>query len=158
MNAANGNTAQVLEAIRTADPDLVLLEEVTPTWAAELTVLDNVYTYRKELGRILAREHPVRADLVVPVLDSGNTAALGYAEESGIPYEQAMIRNHYVRRTFIEPDQKIRDFGVKIKLNPSSSAIAGKRIVLVDDSIVRGTTAKKIIKMLKIEVMGSNIG
>ena len=109
----------------------------------------NVYTFRKELGRTLAREHAVPADLVVPVLDSGNTAALGYAEESGIPYEQAMIRNHYVRRTFIEPAQSIRHFGVKVKHNAVSGLLQGKRVVLVDDSIVRGTTLIKLVTMLR---------
>jgi amidophosphoribosyltransferase len=109
----------------------------------------NVYDFRKELGRRLAREHPVAADLVVPVLDSGNTAALGFAEESGIPYEQAMIRNHYVRRTFIEPAQSIRHFGVKVKHNAVRGMLAGKRVVLVDDSIVRGTTLSKLVAMLR---------
>ena len=109
----------------------------------------NVYSFRKELGRALAREHPVDADLVVPVLDSGNTAALGYAEEAGIPYEQAMIRNHYVRRTFIEPAQSIRHFGVKVKHNAVQGVLAGKRVVLVDDSIVRGTTLTKLVTMLR---------
>jgi len=109
----------------------------------------NVYTFRKELGRVLAREHPVAADCVVPVLDSGNTAALGYAEESGIPYEQAMIRNHYVRRTFIEPAQSIRHFGVKVKHNAVRGLLQGKRVVLVDDSIVRGTTLTKLVTMLR---------
>jgi amidophosphoribosyltransferase len=110
---------------------------------------ENVYAYRKELGRRLAREHPVTADLVVPVLDSGNTAALGYAEESGIPYEQAMIRNHYVRRTFIEPAQSIRHFGVKVKHNAVKGTLEGKRVVLVDDSIVRGTTLVKLVSLLR---------
>jgi len=109
----------------------------------------NVYAYRKELGRALAREHPVAADLVVPVLDSGNTAALGYAEEAGIPYEQAMIRNHYVRRTFIEPAQSIRHFGVKVKHNAVRGALEGKRVILVDDSIVRGTTLTKLVTMMR---------
>jgi len=109
----------------------------------------NVYGFRKELGRVLAREHPVAADLVVPVLDSGNTAALGFAEESGIPYEQAMIRNHYVRRTFIEPAQSIRHFGVKVKHNAVAQVLNGKRVVLVDDSIVRGTTLTKIVNMIR---------
>jgi len=109
----------------------------------------NVYSFRKELGRTLAREHPARADVVVPVLDSGNTAALGYAEESGIPYEQALIRNHYVRRTFIEPAQSIRHFGVKVKHNAVRGPLEGKRVVLVDDSIVRGTTLTKIVTMLR---------
>ncbi|MGE4649938.1 MAG: amidophosphoribosyltransferase [Myxococcota bacterium] len=110
---------------------------------------NNVYSFRKELGRILAREHPVAADVVVPVLDSGNTAALGYAEEAEIPYEQALIRNHYVRRTFIEPAQSIRHFGVKVKHNAVNELVEGKRVVLVDDSIVRGTTLTKIVNMLR---------
>jgi amidophosphoribosyltransferase len=109
----------------------------------------NVYAFRKELGRVLAREHAVPADVVVPVLDSGNTAALGYAEEAGIPYEQAMIRNHYVRRTFIEPAQSIRHFGVKVKHNAVRGVLHGKRVVLVDDSIVRGTTLTKLVTMIK---------
>jgi amidophosphoribosyltransferase len=109
----------------------------------------NVYAFRKELGRALAREHPVSADVVVPILDSGNTAALGYSEESGIPYEQALIRNHYVRRTFIEPAQSIRHFGVKVKHNAVKGTLAGKRVVLVDDSIVRGTTLTKIVTMIR---------
>lgn len=104
---------------------------------------------RKRLGANLAKVSPVEADLVMPVPDSSNPAALGYAHEAGIPFDMGFIRNHYVGRTFIEPDQKIRDFGVKIKLNPSRSAIEGKRIILIDDSIVRGTTARKIIKMLR---------
>jgi amidophosphoribosyltransferase len=103
---------------------------------------------RKQLGRNLAKIHPVEADIVMAVPDSSNQAALGYSHESGIPFDMGFIRNHYVGRTFIEPDQRIRDFGVKIKLNPARSAIEGKRIVLVDDSIVRGTTARKIIKLL----------
>ncbi|MEE9607850.1 MAG: amidophosphoribosyltransferase, partial [Myxococcota bacterium] len=109
----------------------------------------NVYEFRKNLGRVLAREHPVRADIVVPVLDSGNAAALGYAEEAGVPYEQALIRNHYVRRTFIEPAQAIRHFGVKVKHNAVRGLLEGRRVILVDDSIVRGTTLLKIVTMLR---------
>ena len=104
---------------------------------------------RKRFGAQLAREHPVDADIVVPVPDSGVFAALGYAQESGIRYEFGLVRNHYVGRTFIEPKQSIRNFGVKIKLNPVREIVQGKRIVLVDDSIVRGTTSKKIVRMLK---------
>jgi amidophosphoribosyltransferase len=104
---------------------------------------------RKGLGRNLARLAPVEADMVMSVPDSSNQVALGYSHESGIPFDMGLIRNHYVGRTFIEPDQSIRDFGVKIKLNPSRSVIEGKRIVVIDDSIVRGTTCKKIIKMLR---------
>lgn len=109
----------------------------------------NVYTIRKEFGKQLARESGVAADVVIPVPDSGVPAALGYAEESGIPFSLGLIRNHYVGRTFIEPRQTIRHFGVKIKLNPVRDVLQGKRVVVVDDSIVRGTTSKKIIKMLR---------
>src|SRR5437763_8105248 len=108
-----------------------------------------VQASREELGRQLAREAPVEADLVVPVPDSGVTAAVGYAAESGIPFRFALIRNHYVGRTFIEPSQSVRDFGVKLKLNPVRSLLEGKRIVLIDDSIVRGTTSRKIVRMIR---------
>jgi len=104
---------------------------------------------RENLGRQLAREAPVEADLVVPVPDSGVTAAMGYAAESGIPFRFALIRNHYVGRTFIEPRQSVRDFGVKLKLNPVRSLLQGKRVVLIDDSIVRGTTSRKIVRMIR---------
>ncbi len=109
----------------------------------------SVYQVRKALGRQLAREHGVEADLVTPVPDSGVPAAIGYAEEAGIPLEFGLIRNHYVGRTFIEPQQSIRHFGVKIKLNAQRGVLKGKRIVVVDDSIVRGTTSRKIIRMLR---------
>ncbi|RII27856.1 MAG: amidophosphoribosyltransferase [Geobacter sp.] len=109
----------------------------------------NVYLVRKELGRQLAREHRVEADVVIPVPDSGVPAAMGYAEESGIPFELGLIRNHYVGRTFIEPQQAIRHFGVKIKLNPVRELLKGKRVVVIDDSIVRGTTSRKIVKMVR---------
>ena len=108
-----------------------------------------VQTSREELGRQLAREAPVEADLVVPVPDSGVTAAVGFAAESGIPFRFGLIRNHYVGRTFIEPSQNVRDFGVKLKLNPVRSLLEGRRIVLIDDSIVRGTTSKKIVRMIR---------
>ena len=98
------------------------------------------------LGRMLAREQPVDADVVVPVPDSGVCAAMGFAEESGIPLRMGLIRNHYVGRTFIQPQQSIRHFGVKVKLNPVRSILDGKRVVLVDDSIVRGTTSRKIVQ------------
>jgi len=109
----------------------------------------NVHTVRKAFGRQLAREYPVAADIVIPVPDSGTSAALGYSEEAAIPYEMGLIRNHYVGRTFIEPQQGIRHFGVKVKLNPMPEMIAGKRVVVVDDSIVRGTTSRKIVKMVR---------
>src|SRR4030081_433661 len=108
-----------------------------------------VQTSREELGRQLAREAPVDADLVVPVPDSGVTAAMGYSAESGIPFRFALIRNHYVGRTFIEPRQTVRDFGVKLKLNPVRSLLQGNRVVLIDDSIVRGTTSRKIVRMIR---------
>ena len=109
----------------------------------------NVYQVRKTLGRQLARESRVDADLVTPVPDSGVPAAMGYAEESKIPLEFGLIRNHYVGRTFIEPQQTIRNFGVKIKLNAQRDVLKGKRVIVVDDSIVRGTTSRKIIRMLR---------
>jgi amidophosphoribosyltransferase len=104
---------------------------------------------REMLGRLLARTHPADADVVVPVPDSGVSAAIGYAAESGIPFRQALIRNHYVGRTFIEPSQAIRDFGVKLKLNPVRHLLAGKSVILVDDSLVRGTTSRKIVRMVR---------
>ena len=109
----------------------------------------NVYQVRKALGRQLARESNVEADMVTPVPDSGVPAAIGYAEESKIPLEFGLIRNHYVGRTFIEPQQTIRNFGVKIKLNAQRDVLEGKRVIVVDDSIVRGTTSRKIIRMLR---------
>ena len=104
---------------------------------------------REQLGRALAREAPADADIVVPVPDSGVSAAMGYAAESGIPFRFGLIRNHYVGRTFIEPRQHVRDFGVKLKLNPVRSVLQGKRVVLIDDSIVRGTTSRKIVRMIR---------
>jgi len=108
-----------------------------------------VHQSRELLGRLLARESPVEADIVVPVPDSGVSAALGYSIESGIPLKFGLIRNHYVGRTFIEPRQSIRDFGVKLKLNPVRTILEGQRVVLVDDSIVRGTTSQKIVRMIR---------
>jgi amidophosphoribosyltransferase len=110
---------------------------------------NNVAEVRKRFGAQLAKEFPVDADVVIPVPDSGVFAALGYAHESNIPFEFGLVRNHYVGRTFIEPKQSIRSFGVKVKLNPVREIVEGKRIVLIDDSIVRGTTSKKIVRMLK---------
>jgi amidophosphoribosyltransferase len=104
---------------------------------------------REALGRALAKEHPVAADIIVPVPDSGVPAAVGYALESGIPFRMGLIRNHYIGRTFIEPSQAIRNFGVKLKLNPVRSLIDGQRVILVDDSIVRGTTSRKIVRMVR---------
>src|SRR5580692_8456854 len=104
---------------------------------------------REMMGRLLAREQPADADVVVPLPDSGVPAAVGYSLESGIPFRMALIRNHYVGRTFIEPSQAIRDFGVKLKLNPIRGLLEGKRVILVDDSLVRGTTSRKIVRMVR---------
>jgi len=104
---------------------------------------------REMLGRLLAREHPVEADMIVPIPDSGVPAAIGFALESKIPFRMGLIRNHYIGRTFIEPSQAIRNFGVKLKLNPVRELIKGKRVVLVDDSIVRGTTSRKLVRMVR---------
>jgi amidophosphoribosyltransferase len=109
----------------------------------------SVNEVRTELGRVLAREQPVDADVVVPVPDSGVCAAMGYHEESFVPLRMGLIRNHYVGRTFIQPQASIRHFGVKVKLNPVRSILAGKRVILVDDSIVRGTTSRKIVRMVR---------
>jgi amidophosphoribosyltransferase len=104
---------------------------------------------RDQMGRQLARESGVPADIIVPVPDSGVTAALGYADESGIPFRFGLIRNHYVGRTFIEPEQRVRDFGVRLKLNPVRNLLEGKRVILIDDSIIRGTTSRKIVRMVR---------
>jgi amidophosphoribosyltransferase len=109
----------------------------------------SVYEARKNLGRALAKQHAVEADVVIPVPDSGVPATIGYAEASGIRFELGLVRSHYVGRTFIEPQQSIRHFGVRLKLNPVSSVLKGKRVVIVDDSIVRGTTSRKIVKMVR---------
>src|SRR5262245_30839487 len=109
----------------------------------------NVHGVRKAMGHQLAREYPIEADIVIPVPDSGVGAALGFSEESGIPFDTGLVRNHYVGRTFIEPSQGIRHFGVKVKLNPNREVLDGRRVVVVDDSIVRGTTSRKIVRMLR---------
>jgi len=109
----------------------------------------NVYLMRKRLGAELAREAPAEADMVVPVLDSGAASALGYAEAAGLPYETALIRNHYVQRTFIEPEQSIRHFGVRVKHNPIRELVDGQRLIVVEDSIVRGTTLTKLVTVLR---------
>jgi amidophosphoribosyltransferase len=146
-----------------AGPEGMTRERYTPAGSPAHCVFEHVYFSRPDsivfgravaesreaMGRHLAREHPVEADIVVPVPDSGVAAAVGYAAESCIPYGQALIRNHYVGRTFIEPSQAIRDFGVKLKLNPVRHQLEGKRVVLVDDSIVRGTTSRKIVRMVR---------
>jgi len=109
----------------------------------------NVHQARRRMGRVLAAEHPVAADIVVPVPDSGTSAALGFAEATGVPFEFGIVKNRYIGRTFMQPDQGTRDFGVRVKLNPVREIVEGRRIALVDDSIVRGTTAGKIVAMLR---------
>ena len=109
----------------------------------------SVYSTRKLMGKALAREKPAEADVVVPVPDSGVISAMGYSEETKIPFQMGLIRNHYVGRTFIEPQSQIRNFGVKVKLNAVKPVIEGKRVIIIDDSIVRGTTSKKIVRMLR---------
>ncbi|MBN1958186.1 MAG: amidophosphoribosyltransferase [Desulfuromonadales bacterium] len=136
FNQETRNTPCIFEYIYFARPDSRIFNRM-------------VYPVRKEFGRQLARQYPVDADLVMAVPDSGMPAAMGFAEEAGLPFELGLIRNHYVGRTFIEPQQSIRHFGVKLKLNPVREVIAGKRVVVVDDSIVRGTTSRKIVKMIR---------
>ncbi len=110
---------------------------------------ENVDKVRRRLGRLLAREHPVEADIVIGIPDSANTATLGYAEESGIRFEIGLIRNHYVGRTFIDPEQHVRDLDVRLKFNPVKGVLRDKRVIVIDDSIVRGTTSKKLCKMIR---------
>lgn len=126
----------IFEHIYFARPDSILFGQ-------------SVYGTRVRLGKKLAQEHPIEADLVIPVPDSGVPAAIGYAQESGIPFGMGLVRSHYVGRTFIEPTQSIRHFGVKLKLNALGDELKGKRVVVVDDSVVRGTTSRKIVKMLR---------
>lgn len=162
LNAVYLNDVQPGEMV-IAGPEGVTRERFAPEQPHSHCVFEHVYfsrpdsivfgrsvqDSREHMGVMLAREAPADADIVVPVPDSGNAAALGYAGESGLPYRQALIRNHYVGRTFIEPSQAIRDFGVKLKLNPIRSLLEGKSVVLVDDSIVRGTTSRKIVRMVR---------
>lgn len=110
---------------------------------------ENVYLFRKRQGELLAEEFPVEVDLVMPFPDSGNYAAIGYAQSSGIPFEMGVIRNHYVGRTFIQPSQSMRDFGVKVKLNPVKELLKGRRVLIIEDSIIRGTTARTRLRTLK---------
>jgi amidophosphoribosyltransferase len=146
-----------------AGPEGVTRERYAPVRDKAHCVFEHVYFSRPDsivfgrpvqksremLGRLLARECPADADIVVGVPDSAVSAAMGYATESGLPYRQGLIRNHYVGRTFIEPSQAIRDFGAKLKYNPVRSLLEGQRVILVDDSIVRGTTSRKIVRMVR---------
>src|SRR5271154_5677853 len=162
INAVYLNDVQPGEMV-IVGPEGVSRERYAPSRRLSQCVFEHVYfsrpdsivfgravqDSRENMGKYLAREAPADADIVVPVPDSGNAAALGYSAESGLPYRQALIRNHYVGRTFIEPSQAIRDFGVKLKLNPVRSLLEGKSVILVDDSIVRGTTSRKIVRMVR---------
>jgi amidophosphoribosyltransferase len=130
-------------------PSFCVFEHIYFSRPDSLVFGRTVNSSRREMGKSLAREHPADADVVVPVPDSGVSAAIGYSQESGIPLEFGLIRNHYVGRTFIEPKQSIRNFGVKVKLNPVREILRGKRVVLVDDSIVRGTTSRKIVHIVR---------
>ena len=149
MVVINDDGVRSLRPFAPAPPKRCIFEYVYFSRPDSLLYGRNVYQVRKQQGRALARECPVDADIVVPVPDSGNAAALGYAEESGLPFEMGLVRSHYVGRTFIEPRQSIRHFGVKIKFNPVAELLRGKRIVLVEDSLVRGTTLRKVIPMLR---------
>ena len=131
------------------DESLCVFEHIYFSRPDSMIFGDSVYDMRIKLGRMLAKQFPVEADIVVPIPDSSNCAALGYSKESGIPFELAMIRSHYIGRTFIEPTQRIRDLGVKLKFNVVASVVKDKKIVVVDDSIMRGTTMRKIIKMFR---------
>ena len=144
-------SAEGVESIRFAfpRPTPCVFEHVYFARPDSVVFGKSVAASREAFGERLAREHPVEADLVVPVPDSGTYAAVGYARESGIPLGLGLVRNHYVGRTFIEPKQSIRNFGVKVKLNAVREIVGGKRIVLIDDSLVRGTTSRKIVKMLR---------
>ena len=144
-------SAEGLESIQFAEPNPQhCIFELVYFSRPDSEVFDrSVLLSREKLGRNLAREHPVTADVVVPIPDSGVAAATGYSLESGIPLRMGIIRNHYTGRTFIEPEQRIRDFGIRLKLNAVRSVLSGKRVVLIDDSIVRGTTSGKVVRMVK---------
>jgi len=146
---AHGGRVESFHLPQVPEPSRCIFEHVYFARPDSTVFGDAVSEVRRRLGAQLAREAPADADLVCPVPDSGVFAALGYARESGLPFEFGLIRNHYVGRTFIEPKSSIRHFGVKVKLNPVREVIGGKRVVLIDDSIVRGTTSKKIVRMLK---------
>lgn len=147
--SAHGEHFESFRLQSTPEPARCIFEHVYFSRPDSVLFGDAVSEARLAMGAQLAREAPVPADIVVPVPDSGLYAALGYARESGLPFELGLIRNHYVGRTFIEPRQSIRNFGVKVKLNPVRPLIEGRRVVLVDDSIVRGTTSKKIVAMVR---------
>jgi amidophosphoribosyltransferase len=135
-NSQQPNSSCIFEHVYFSRPDSIVFGR-------------SVQQSRDAMGRQLALESPVDADIVIPIPDSGVTAAMGFSYQSGIPIQFGLIRNHYVGRTFIEPEQRVRDFGVRLKLNPVKHVINGKRVVLIDDSIVRGTTSRKIVRMVR---------
>jgi len=149
MVVIDENGLESLHPFPSVDPKFCVFEYVY--FARPDSTLEgvNVYQARYQIGVELAKESPAEADLVIPVPDSGVPPAMGFAEAAGIPFQMGLIRNHYVGRTFIEPQQSIRNFGVKLKLNPNRNLIKGKRVILVDDSIVRGTTSRKIVEMVR---------
>ncbi|MBI3333608.1 MAG: amidophosphoribosyltransferase [Candidatus Omnitrophica bacterium] len=145
----NGSGVRSLKPFPPTEPSHCIFEHVYFARPDSVIFGESVNLVRQRLGRRLAREHPADADCVIAIPDSGNSAALGYSLESGIPLEIGMTRNHYVGRTFIQPNQQIRDFQVRVKFNPVRAALAGKRVVVVDDSIVRGTTCKARLKSIR---------
>lgn len=149
MIVVDENGLRSSHPLRAKEHSMCIFEHVYFARPDSLIYGRSVNQSRHRMGRRLAVEHPAEADMVVPVPDSGVAAAIGYAAESGITYRQGLVRNHYIGRTFIEPKQSIRSFGVRIKLNPVRHLIEGKRLVLIDDSIVRGTTSKKIVQMIR---------
>jgi amidophosphoribosyltransferase len=144
-----GENLRSVQALPSTKTSKCIFEHVYFSRPDSIVFGRTVQSSRDQMGRLLAKENPVDADLVVPVPDSGVAAAIGYAAESGIPFAFGLIRNHYVGRTFIEPRKNIRHFGVKVKLNPVRELLKGKRVILIDDSLVRGTTSRKIVKMVR---------
>ena len=149
MVVIDGKGVKSYRLVKNPQPSLCIFEFVYLARPDSNLYGHNVAEARKQMGRELAKEAPAEADLVIPIPDSGNNAAQGYAEESGIPYGEGFVKNRYIGRTFIQPSQTIRQLGIRIKLNPLKDVIAGKRLIVVDDSIVRGNTSQKIVKILK---------
>ena len=144
-----GPASELLDPFESSSPAPCIFEFVYFARPDSTVFGRNVYQVRRRLGERLAAESPAEADIVIPIPDSGVPAAMGYAHGAGLPFEMGLIRNHYVGRTFIEPEQAIRHFGVKIKLNAVRASLEGRRVVVVDDSIVRATTSRKIVHMIR---------